>query len=148
MSTVIRHSYEEDFSAWAEETADSIEQGQFSELNLTVLADEVRDLARSEYRELQSQIRRLLGHLLKWAYQPEKRSSSWQVSILNAREKIDDALEGSPSLKSKITSQTMERMWQSACKRVVLETHLPAKLLPSTCPWDLNSQILNTDWLP
>ncbi len=148
MSTLTRHSYEEDFSAWAEETADSIEQGQFADLNLTVLADEVRDLARSEYRELQSQIRRLLGHLLKWAYQPGKRSSSWQISILASREKIDEALERSPSLKSKTTPQTMERMWQSARKRALLETRLPPHVLPSSCPWDLHTQILSTDWLP
>ena len=147
MSTLARHSYVEDFSAWAEETADLIEQNRFADLDLAVLADEVRDLARSEYRELQSQLRRLLAHLLKWAYQPGKRSSSWQVSILDAREKIEDALESSPSLRARITPQTMQRIWRGACKRAVLEARLPADALPATCPWEL-AQILNDGWLP
>ena len=147
MPTLARHSYVEDFAAWAEETADSIEQGRFAELDLAALADEVRDLARSEHRELQSQLRRLLAHLLKWAYQPEMRSSSWQVSILDAREKIEEALASSPSLKAKITPQAMERIWRGACKRAALEARLSADALPDKCPWEW-AQILNDAWLP
>ncbi len=43
MSAVIRSSYTEDFAAWADQTAQAIEQGRFADLDAAALADEVRD---------------------------------------------------------------------------------------------------------
>jgi hypothetical protein len=38
------------------------------------LIEEVEDLARSEKREIKSRLRVLLMHLLKWQYQPHRRT--------------------------------------------------------------------------
>jgi hypothetical protein len=44
----------------------------------------------------------LLAHLLKWPYQPEKRSKSWERTIKERRKRIFLLLEESPSLRSEI----------------------------------------------
>jgi len=148
MATLTKHSITEDFSAWALETADLLEQRRFDELDITDLVEEVRGLANSQYLALQSQLRTLFTHLLKWACQPEKRSNSWQVSILNARDEIEALYEQSPSLRSRLPKKRAQRLWQSARKRAAFETGLPITTFPETCPWDLDTNVFNPDWLP
>ncbi len=70
-------------------------------------------MARSEERGLGSRLERLLVHLLKWAYQPEERSGSWEASIDNARDAIEECLEGSPSLAGKLAGLA-ERAYRRA----------------------------------
>ena len=74
-------AYTEDYAGWVEDTARAIEDGRFSEIDRTALADEVRDLGLAERRELTSGLRVLLMHMLKTKYQPERESRSWQVTI-------------------------------------------------------------------
>jgi hypothetical protein len=42
-------------------------------------------MGRSERRSLESNLIVVLLHLLKWQYQPEKRSGSWEGSIIEHR---------------------------------------------------------------
>lgn len=73
--------YDKDFVAWADQQALLLEQGRWSELDLVNLIEEVRDLGNRHRDALESQLRRLLMHLLKWQYQPERRSGSWEGTI-------------------------------------------------------------------
>ncbi|MBA3924605.1 MAG: DUF29 family protein, partial [Nostocaceae cyanobacterium] len=41
----------------------------------------------------------LLIHLLKYQYQAERRTKSWDNTISNCRDKIQDCLEDTPSLQ-------------------------------------------------
>ncbi|MEC4817035.1 MAG: DUF29 family protein [Scytonema sp. PMC 1069.18] len=41
----------------------------------------------------------LFSHLLKWQYQPERRSKSWERTIREQRKRISLLLDDSPSLK-------------------------------------------------
>ena len=91
--------YEEDFVAWADEQALLLGQGSWDELDLVNLIEEVRDLGNALRKELKSRLRVLLGHLLKWQHQPQKRSNSWLSSIREQREEIKELLERNPSLK-------------------------------------------------
>ena len=56
-------------------------------------------MGRAEKRELVSRLSVLLLHLLKWRYQPEKRSPSWEASIRVQRNRLADDLDDNPSLK-------------------------------------------------
>jgi len=69
-------NYEKDFVAWADEQSMLLEQERFAELDLIHLIEEVRDLGRRERDAIESQLIRLLLHLVKLQYQPEKRGSS------------------------------------------------------------------------
>ncbi|MGI8743561.1 MAG: DUF29 domain-containing protein [Bryobacteraceae bacterium] len=148
MATLVRHSIEEDFAAWAQETAELLEQRRFEELDLADLIEEVRELARAQYRRLDSQLLRLFSHLLKWTCQAEKRSRSWEISIFDARDKIETAFKDSPSLRSRLSAEDIPSIWKRARKRTALETGLALETIPNACPWDLDTEVLNTDWLP
>jgi hypothetical protein len=66
--------YEQDFYGWTQRQAQALEQRQVSELDWQHLQEEIQSLGRQEYRELVSHLAVLLGHLLKWEFQPERRS--------------------------------------------------------------------------
>lgn len=68
-------------------------------MDLENLIEEIESMGRSEQRELKKRLRVLLMHLLKYQYQPEKRSSSWNGTIIEQHRQIESLLKDSPSLK-------------------------------------------------
>lgn len=76
------------------------------------LEELIEAVARSERRALRSQLIRLMVHVLKWREQPSKRSASWVVSILQAREEIAAIREEVPSL----TREIIEGLWDYCAK--------------------------------
>jgi hypothetical protein len=86
----------------------------------------------------------LLIHLIKWRYQPELRCGNWRGSIDEARTRIDDILEDSPSLHN-VPAERLERTWHHATARTTRETG-PLHM-PKTFRWTI-AQILDKDFLP
>ena len=80
--------YEQDYGLWAEQMADLIAAGRFDELDIENLVEEVRDLSKRERDRLLSSLRLIVHHLLKWDYQPKKRSRSWLGTIRRERSNI------------------------------------------------------------
>jgi hypothetical protein len=68
--------YESDFYGWTQLQARALAARQVEELDWQNLQEEIISLGRQEYRELVSRLTVLLGHLLEWEYQPDKRSRS------------------------------------------------------------------------
>jgi hypothetical protein len=68
--------YDQDVVAWAAEQARLIRAGQFDQLDLEYIADEIEDVGKSEKRELASRLAVLLARLLKWQHQPARRCAS------------------------------------------------------------------------
>src|SRR2546426_519054 len=91
--------YDEDFVAWASETARLLRSGRFDKIDVEHLAEEVEDMANRDKRELASRLRVLILHLLKWQQQPGKRSRSWRATIATQRAELKDLLDQSPSLR-------------------------------------------------
>nr|MDF0364926.1 DUF29 domain-containing protein [Nodosilinea sp. TSF1-S3] len=48
---------------------------------LIALIEAIESLGRQERQDLRSRLGVLLGHLIKWHYQPEARSKSWRATI-------------------------------------------------------------------
>ncbi|MDY6993264.1 MAG: DUF29 domain-containing protein, partial [Pseudomonadota bacterium] len=90
--------YDTDFYAWALHNAQLLREGKFSELDVEHLIEELEDMGNNK-QELASRFIILIAHLLKWAYQPSRRSSSWERSIDEQRSQIDLLLQDKPSLK-------------------------------------------------
>ncbi|GCL40209.1 hypothetical protein SR1949_53430 [Sphaerospermopsis reniformis] len=67
--------YNEDFYLWIETTAKQLKNGNFAEIDLENLIEEIESMGRSEKRALKSNLLILLMHLLKYKYQPDKRSN-------------------------------------------------------------------------
>jgi Domain of unknown function DUF29 len=64
-------------------------------LDLERLAEEAEDLRKTERPAVRSQPRLILSHLLRWCYQPDKRTDSWRSTIANGRVLVQEDL---PSL--------------------------------------------------
>jgi hypothetical protein len=126
--------YETDFVAWTDQTAELLKKRQFAELDLEHLIEEVKDLGNSERKQLRSQLTRLLMHSLKWQYQPEKRTVSWEVSIRDARKQIKRQIRDTPSLKNHLTEK-LELCYQDAVEDAIDETGLSRDVFPDQCHW-------------
>ena len=73
--------YHEDFYLWIKTTAKQLKDGNCAEIDLDNLIEEIESMGRSEKRALKSNLLVVLMHLLKYKYQPEKRTNSWLSTI-------------------------------------------------------------------
>lgn len=139
-------TYKADFNLWIEQTAQLLRSHRWQEVDVEHLIEEVEGLGKSERRSIASQLTRLLLHLLKWQYQPQRRSDSWLDSITDSRTQIELAIEDSPSLRSYPTEQLKESYlrarWQAA-----KQTGILISVFPEECPYSLEL-VLDEDWLP
>ena len=85
-------------------------------------------------RALRSQLSRLMMHIIKWKTQPEKRSGSWAVSILDARENIEEIMQEKPSLNRRFMDEIWEKTTQQAIRKAAEETQCQATMTSLT--WD------------
>ncbi len=92
--------------------------------NLDEVEEGLNELAgaigRAERNAVDSQLVHLMKHILKWKSQPECRSVSWAVSIVNARYEISEVQEFEPS----ITDEVIRGMWERAFKQAKKEAEL------------------------
>jgi hypothetical protein len=139
---------ETDRAAWASATASLLEDHDFESLDIAALAEEMRLLSAADFHELQSRLRVLIMHLLKWAYQPEKRSRSWLSTILTQRFEITTLVKQSPSLWTRLQAEDLEQIWEQAANLAATETGIDLEKFPGECIWELKAEILLSDWLP
>lgn len=127
--------YEIDFNKWVLEQTQLLENKQLSELDLDNLIEEIKSMGNSDKTALESNLRVLLMHLLKWAYQPEKRSNSWKSSIVEHCLRLHKAFKKSPTLKNYF-DEIFEETYQDAKSWASAETGINKKNFPNECPFD------------
>ena len=138
--------YDKDVVLWAQEQARLLRSGQFSQLDIEHLADEIEDVGKSEQRELASRTTVLLAHLMKWQYQPARRTRSWQRTINVQRDGLARRLEKTPSLKASVRDpEWLAEAWNDALASAIEETGLDA--FPDNCPWTVD-RILDAAFWP
>ena len=76
-SSSVEKLHERDILVWASEQARLLEERRFDELDLANLIEEVNSVGGSDRREIESRLGVLILHLLKWRYQPGRRTPSW-----------------------------------------------------------------------
>jgi hypothetical protein len=138
--------YDRDFYAWSQRASELLRKGCFAEADVEHVAEEIEDMGIERKHSLKSQTRRLLWHLLKWQFQPERRSRSWRVSITNARVEISDILEENPSLGPS-THDLPGAVYRQAVNLAVEETGLARKVFPEGCPYSFD-QMMEDNFLP
>ena len=134
--------YEEDETAWLEAAADLIRQGRFDEIDCETLAEYLTDMAKRDRREVFSRLVVLLSHLLKWHYQPDRRSGSWRGTILEQQRELRQLLE-SGTLRNHALAVFADA-YADARKQAAAETELARATFPEECGWDLESTL--ADW--
>ena len=126
--------YDTDFYAWTQAQAAAIRAGAWGDVDRAHLAEEVEDVGWSERRALVSHLRVLLTHLLKWEYQPERRSDSWVDSMANAQIEAQTILDDSPSLRPELPA-SVTRAYEQARFLAARQTRLDLVRFPELCPW-------------
>ena len=127
--------YERDPYAWSLEQARLLREGRLDEVDAENVAEEILDVGRNEYDKLESALRVLLLHMLKWDYQPDKRSRSWENTIDIQRRHALRQLRENPSLKSR-TAEAIAGAYDDAQHLASSETDKDLGEFPASCPYD------------
>jgi hypothetical protein len=144
--------YDDDFYAWTQHQAAVLRSLQVSDnrFDREHVAEEIEDLGKSERDAVRSQIRRIIGHLLKLDHSPAKAPRfDWMASMVEARAALGDKL--SATLRRDAEAM-LTRLYRDGRRQAELGLRsngeqMAAHELPATCPYTLD-QILLEDWYP
>jgi hypothetical protein len=140
--------YDQDFYAWTQHQTALLRAQKYHDLDYENLAEEVESLGKSQQNALESCLEKLLLHLLKWRYQPDKRvrGHSWEDTIREQRRRLSRLLSQNPSLCPTVLIVLAES-YPYVRQRTSLQTRLPLATFPATCPWTV-AQLLDDDFWP
>lgn len=147
--------YEQDFNLWLQQTIISLENQDFSDLDIKNLIEELRELGKADKNALESNLMILLAHLLKLIIQkdaPETMKISWYNSVIEHRKKVQKQLKKTPSLKSYLPSVLQESYLDGRDiaikegKRASFGVPMPDESeYPKNCPFTID-EILDDDF--
>jgi hypothetical protein len=127
-------TYEQDFYAWARAQAAALRAARPNSFDWEHIAEELEAMGRSERDQMESRIRQILLHLLKWQFQPWLRSRSWRSSLWVQRRDLAKLLRRNPSLRPHLQEALAEE-YPAAVALALDETGLPDGAFPASCPY-------------
>lgn len=129
--------YERDLDLWLEMAIVQLKAGDFHNLDVENLIEELEGLSGSNKREIESRLIRLIEHILKRCYvnMPDCYRG-WEVAIINQRDKLRRLLRQSPSLKRHFL-QSFDESFDTALELV--GTEYDQITFPDT--WQFSSEI-------
>ncbi len=128
--------YDADYFQWTQETTEQLRRREFANIDVAALIEEVEDLGRRERGAVQSRLMQLMAYFLKWDYQPDKRTGSWESSIKLQRNAISRLLKQSPSLRP-FLGEIFHETYSDALLLAVRQTGLDEKAFPERCPYHI-----------
>ncbi len=135
--------YEQDETAWLDIMSELAAQGRTGDMDLTNLSEFLASMALRDRREVMTRLIVLLAHLLKWTYQPQNRSGSWQATILEQRRQLLELLE-SRTLRAH-AEESLSEACAHAANQAAVETGLARTQFPAQCPWTLDDLLADND---
>ena len=138
--------YEDDVSSWAFEQAQLLRLGRLREVDLPNVIEEIESLGNEQLHALESFYSLLIMHLLKWQFQPERRSRSWQLTILNSRNQIKRRERRNAKLRAGAGSIVAD-IYFEAVEEAATETGIPVSRFPNPCPYTIED-LRRQDFLP
>jgi len=146
MNTAAAQLYETDFYHWLQHQADTLRIGNFANLDVENLIEEIDSMGKSHKRALESRLEILLMHLLKWQFQPKMITPSWRATIRVQRNQLGKLIRDNPSLKNHVP-EVFDDAYTFAVGLAETETGLDESSFPSRCPWTFE-QVINPDFWP
>jgi hypothetical protein len=136
--------YEADETAWLDGMVQLMEEAQLAELDYPHLVEYLRDMANRDRREVESRLRVLLTHVLKWEHQPELRIRSWRGTIVEQRHELEG--DAGTGVLRQHAEAILPKAYQKAVERAAIETGLAEEVFPTLCPYSFE-QLLSRDLL-
>jgi hypothetical protein len=99
-------------------------------------------MAKRDRREVFSRLIVLLSHLLKWRYEPARRSGSWRGTIREQRRELRQLLESGTLYNHAV--DVLAEAYGEARAQAADETGLDPSTFPGECVWELDAA-LNDD---
>ncbi|PZV19481.1 MAG: DUF29 domain-containing protein [Pseudanabaena sp.] len=129
--------YDRDLNLWLQEAIAKLKVGDFQNLDVENLIEELEGLAGRDRRELESRLTRLIEHILKRCYVnlPECYRG-WELTIIGQRNEIKKIVKQSPSLKSHIIS-VFDELFNDALE--IVQTEYENTIFPKT--WQFTYEI-------
>lgn len=134
--------YELDETAWLEQMSKLAAERRFNKMDHEHLSEYLSDMARRDKREVWSRLVILTKHLLKWHFQPSKRTKSWRNTIREQRRELSFDMK-SGSLR-RHAEDVMTEVYAAALEDVVGETGQARNKFPAELPWTLD-EIMKQD---
>jgi hypothetical protein len=119
-----------DLYTWAGQQAALLREGRLSEIDPAAIAEEIDDLGEEQYLRLESALRVLAHHLLKWDYQPAARSLSWAITVREQRRRVERQLRKNPGLRARL-DEALADAYEDARDEAARETGLPTRTFPA-----------------
>ncbi|WP_445490873.1 DUF29 domain-containing protein [Rhodopseudomonas sp. RCAM05734] len=126
--------YEDDLYAWANRQAELLRARKLDELDLDHIAEEIDDVGNEIYERLESALTILFMHMLKWDYQPERRSRSREATIREQRKRIATLMRKNPSLKARLAA-AQQSGYDYGRDKASGETDIPVENFPDVSPY-------------
>ncbi len=125
-------AYETDETGWLEAMARLIAEGRFDEIDYPHLEEYLTDMGIRDRREAWSRLVVLLAHWLKWEYQPDRRSMSWRLTIMEQQRELQ-FIVGSKTLRNH-AREVLDDVYGFAVAEASVETGLPVSAFPASSP--------------
>ena len=138
--------YNEDVYGWAIHTAQLLRINKMDEVDFDNIIEEIESLGRSEKGQLINRLSLILSHLLKWQYQPARKTRSWDLTIKENRRRFKNILKDNPSLKSKL-DEILDDAYYYAKLEAGKETSIDEGTFPEVCPYSFE-EITNDEFYP
>jgi len=145
MST-INPRYDQDVYGWAIHTAELLRSNKMDEVDFDNIIEEMEALGRSEKHELINRLSLVITHLLKWQYQPARKTRSWDLTIKENRRRFKNILKDNPSLKSKL-DEILDDAYYYAKLEAGKETSIDESTFPEVCPYSFE-EITSDEFYP
>jgi Domain of unknown function DUF29 len=145
--------YDQDLVLWSEEQARALRTAAGAGWNAPIdwenVAEEIESLGKSERRALASHIAVVIEHLLKLQASPAAEPSrGWRDTIRRTRQKIEEVLEESPSLRHEVAGLVARQTSRAhALVRANLQDYGEQPRIDIESVTYTDAQVLG-DWLP
>ncbi len=138
--------YEQDLALWLADTIAKLKVGNFEQIDIEHLVEEIEGLAGKDRRELQTRLKVLLAHRLKRIYVNSVYDNrGWENTIREQRDELLVLLEQSPSLKQYFL-EVFDKVWQRALTDV--RANYPEVAFPDQWQFSRDVETILTENFP
>ena len=136
-------TYADDFAGWAFDQARRVREARPNGVDIENVVEELESLGKQEFGTLESHLENILLHLLKWDYQPGRRSRSWIAAVAEGRFRAEKIVRKSPSLKP-MKGAAVEDAYGAARLKAARETRIATRVFPEDCPYNWDTIMTRT----